>query len=274
MASRVQRITALAWLVILDGLRRHALIGLILFALAGMTGGLVFFDFIPRDVGRASNDFLFSIIWVSGFIFLLFHGVQVVAWDNERGVLHMYLARPISRTEYTLGVFSGLAALLLALNLCLGGIGWGILVVIKQSVLPLYFSSLSWQFYLLAGAGLYAIQLMILAVIVLFSSLVRGSVATLLLSLCYYFICTGLPVVREAVTQRAIAGSSRSLEMLLQGLTFLFPDFSTLDWKTLAATTDPVPTASYLMGPCVLAALYVVLILWLACGIYSQRDLQ
>ena len=59
MFNRVRRISALTRLIILDGLRRHALIGLILFALAGTTSGLFFFDFIPRDIGRAANDFLF-----------------------------------------------------------------------------------------------------------------------------------------------------------------------------------------------------------------------
>ncbi len=275
MISHSHRINALARLVILDGLRRHALIGLILFALAAITGGLVFFDFVPRDIGRASNDFLFSIIWLTGFIFLLFHGVQAVAWDNERGVLHTFLARPISRTEYTLGVFVGLATLLFMLNLCLGVIGWGVLVFIKSSVSSsYYFPKLSLPLFFLTGAGLYSIQLMILSVILLFSSAVRGSVATLLLSLCYYFICTGLPVVREALSQRAIAGYSRSMELTLKCLTFLFPDFSSLDFKPLVASSDPVPTAYQLIEPFILSSLYVVIILWLACVIYKQRDLQ
>ena len=118
-----RRVSALARLIILDGLLRHALIGLVLFALAGTTGGLLLFDFIPRDIGRASNDFLFSITWLTGFIFLLFHGVQVMAWDSERGALHTFLARPISRTEYALAPWTGAA--LLALNVILGGwVGW------------------------------------------------------------------------------------------------------------------------------------------------------
>ncbi|MDP3695081.1 MAG: hypothetical protein Q8R42_03075, partial [Desulfocapsaceae bacterium] len=188
----MRRISALARLIILDGLRRHALIGLILFALAGTTGGLLFFDFIPRDIGRAANDFLFSITWLTGFIFLLFHCVQVMAWDNERGALHTFLARPISRTEYALALYAGLAVLLLALNIILGGLGWGVLKLIKGSVGASYFQNLSFPFFLLAGTGLYWIQLMILAVILLFSSAVRGSFPVLLLTLCYYFICSGL----------------------------------------------------------------------------------
>ncbi len=271
--SSMRRIRALARLIILDGLRRHALIGLILFALAGTTGGLLFFDFIPRDIGRAANDFLFSVTWMTGFIFLLFHAVQVMAWDNERGALHTFLARPISRTEYALALYAGLAILLLALNIILGALGWGVLHLIKGSVAEVYFHHLSLPYFLLAGAGMYWIQLMILAVILLFSSAVRGSFSVLLLTLCYYFICSGLPVVRESIKQKP-GTATQFLDSLLKWLTAVFPDFSWLDFKTLVASTDQVPAVSLLTLSFSLSTLYIVIVLWLACVIYERRDLQ
>jgi Cu-processing system permease protein len=274
MLSSMRRIRALARLIILDGLRRHALIGLICFAMGGATGGLLFIDFIPRDIGRASNDFLFSITWLTGFIFLLFHAVQVMAWDNERGALHTFLARPISRTEYALALYTGLSMLLLALNVILGGMGWGVLNLIKGLVGATHFEHLSFPFFLLAGAGLYWIQLMILAVILLLSSAERGSFPVLLLTLCYYFICSGLSVVRESLKQKIIVGSNQFLDGVLKWLTAFFPDFSWLDFKTLVASSDPVPIASQVVTSFVLATLYIVIVLWLACVIYERRDLQ
>ena len=273
MLDRLRRIIALARLIILDGLRRHALIGLVLFALAGITGGLLFFDFIPRDIGRASNDFLFTISWLTGLLFLLFHAVQVMAWDNERGGVHTYLARPISRAEYALGLYVGLAILLLALNLILGGLGWALLSYIQKSVGPAYFPELSLAFFLLAGVGLYWIELTVLAVILLFSSAVRGGFPVLLLTLSYYLICSGLPVVREAFRQNREADSG-FLPTLLQGLTALFPDFSRLDLKTLAASSDAPPPWAEIVLPFALTGLYTVIVLWLACLIYQRRDLQ
>jgi hypothetical protein len=258
----------------LDGLRRHALIGLVLFALAGTVGGLLFFDFIPRDIGRASNDFLFSITWLTGFIFLLFHGVQVMAWDTERGSLHTFLARPISRTEYALALYSGLAVLMLVLNVILGALGWGVLNFIKGSVGIAYFENLSLPFFLLAAAGLFWIQMMLLAVILLFSSAVRGSFPVMLLTLCYYFICTGLPVVRESFKQKSITDSGQFLDSFLKYLTTIFPDFSWLDFKTLAASSDKIPSQAQLALPFIQATLYIVIVLWLACAIYKRRDLQ
>lgn len=274
MFNRIRRIRALARLIILDGLRRHALIGLLLFALAGVASGLLFFDFIPRDIGRATNDFLFSITWLTGFLFLLFHAVQVMAWNNDRGALHIFLARPISRTEYALSLFTGLAALLLALNIILGCLGWGVLCLIKGSLDAQHFGHLSLPFFLLAGAGLYWIQLMILAAILLFSSAVRGSFPVLLLTLCYYFISSGLSVVRESIRHKILTGSNQFFDALLKVLNAIFPDFSWLDFKTLVASSDSAPAASQMMLSFAMSTLYIVIVLWLACIIYERRDLQ
>ena len=273
--TSIRRINALSRLIILDGLRRHALIGLIFFALAGITGGLFFFDFIPRDIGRASSDFLFSITWLTGLIFLLFHAIQVMAWDNERGSVHTFLARPISRKEYALALFFGLAALLLSLNIILGTVGWIILEVIRSSVNALsYFQHLSFSSFILAGAGLYWIQLTILSIILLLSGTVRGGFPVLLLTLCYYFICSGLPVVRESYKQQLTHGTGyQPLGKLLYGLTTIFPDFSWLDFKTFVASADPVPAASQLILPFIMSSVYIMIVLWLACIIYERRDL-
>jgi hypothetical protein len=272
LCSAGRRISALARLIILDGLRSHALLGLLLFALAGASLVLFFVDFIPRDIGRAANDFLFSISWLTGMIFLLFHAVQVMAWNAERGTLHTYMARPISRTEYALALYVGLAALLLALNVIIGALGWGVLNMIKSSSEAAYFAKLSLPFFLLGVAGLYWIQMMILAVILLFSSMMRGGFPVLLLTLCYYFICNGLPVVRESFKEKTAAEQSKAMEALLQWLTAIFPDFSWLDFKTLTVTNDPIP--AHIAMPFAQATLYITIALWIACSIYKRRDLQ
>lgn len=274
MFKSIKRISILARLVVLDGLRRHALIGLILFALTATLSGLVFFDFIPRDISRAVSDFLFSISWFTGFIFLFFHAVQTLAWDNERGALHTFLARPVSRTEYVLALFAGLATLLFTLNIILGGIGWGVLILVKSSVAEAFFQDLSLTFFIISSLGLYLIQLMILSVVTLFSSAVRGSFPVLLLSLCYYFICSGLPVVREAIIQKSSSDVNSSVNAFLKYLTAFFPDFSWLDFKGFVASNDPAPGMMSLTLPFILSFLYIMMSLWFACVIYERRDLQ
>jgi ABC-type transport system involved in multi-copper enzyme maturation permease subunit len=275
MNSTLKRIAAVARIVLLDGLRRHALMGLIALSVAGQIGALLFFDFIPRDIGRASSDFLLSMAWLSGFIFLFFHGVQVIALDEERKVIYSLLARPISRGDYVIGIFSGLAVLLLLLNLLLCGLGFGTLQVIKQTVKPVYFSHFSMIYYFLSWLGLFTMEMMLLSVILLFSGLVRGSFPVLLISLSFYGICSGLPVVREAVSQRAEqAEGLTGLKTMLLWLTAVFPDFDRLDFRNMITSGESLPDASLMLVNFGLTISYTALFLWLACLVYQRRDLQ
>jgi len=264
------KIWSLALLVILDGLRRNALIGLLLLALLLEAAGLFFFQFIPRDIGRASADFILSVGWLTGFLFLFFHAVQVMAWDEERRTIHTLLARPISRSQYVLGVYLALALLILALNIILALIGYGVLEMIKGTVKPVYFTHLSVGHYALAWLGLYLMELVLLAVILFFSGLVRGGFPVLLLSVSYYFICVGLPVVREAVEK----GKDTAMAGMLKGMTALFPDFSRFDFKSLVTAPLQQPLSHYLGSDILLAAAYVAVVLAVTAIIYQKRDLQ
>lgn len=277
MADTLKRIIALARIVLIDGLRRHALMGLIALAIAAQIGALLFFDFIPRDIGRASSDFILSVAWLSGFIFLFFHAVQVMALDEERKVIYSLLARPLSRGEYVLGLFAGLGGLLLLLNLLLCGLGFGTLLIIKQMVKPVYFSQLHIPLYFLAWLGLLSMEFMLLAVILFFSGLVRGSFSVLLLSLSFYAICSGLPVVREAATQQAAQGQGQKLHgltIILRWMTAIFPNFDRLDFKNMIASATPLPDTLLVLLNFGLTVSYVSIFLWVACVVYQRRDLQ
>jgi len=270
----LRKIWSLAELVIIDGLRRHALMGLVLLAFGLEAGGLLFFDFIPRDIGRASADFILSIGWLTGFLFLLFHAVQVMAWNEGRRTVHTLLARPISRTQYVLGTFLGLATLLILLNGILGLLGYGILSLIQNSVkLGGYFPQLSLVHYLLSWTGLFCIELMILAVILLFSGLVRGGFPVLLLTVSYYLICTGLPVVRNAFIAKP-GNDTLHIDSTLQWLTAIFPDFSRFDFKALVTSEPSGIFLQHFSTDLLLMVLYLTGILWAASIVYQHRDLQ
>lgn len=273
MIQKILRVMSLSQLVFIEGIRRYALVGLMIFALAAQVSSLFFLDFIPRDIGRATNDFIFSIIWFAGMIFLFFHTVHVVAWDDGRRVIHTLLARPISRHEYVLGVFCGLAGLLLLLNVLLGIIGWSVLLWIRQLTPEVYFGHLSLPTYLLASLGLYCIEMMILAAIILFSGLVRGHFPVLLISLSYYFICTGLPVVRQGLTAEA-RNASQSLQIVLRFLSAVFPDFGRFDFKSFVTSSSLSLLAFDYFLIFGTSVLYIMLLLWLSALLYRSRDLQ
>ncbi len=274
MNNVLQHIAATARIVLIDGLRRHALIGLIALSVAAQVGALLFFDFIPRDIGMASSDFILSVAWISGFIFLFFHCIQVIALDEEKKTVYSLLARPISRSEYVIGIFTGLAFLLLLLNLLLSVLGFGTLLLIRSFVSHVYFSHLYYLRYMLAWAGLFSMELMLLAVILFFSGLVRGSFPVLIMSLSFYAICSGLPVVRASLNQKVTgAAATVGLKKILLFMTALFPDFDRLDFKSMITSSSSLPGLNLMLVNFALTLSYVALFLWFACFIYQRRDL-
>lgn len=274
MLRSIQRSLSLSRLIVVDGIRRHALLALVAMCMASEVGALLFFDFIPRDIGRASADFVFSIAWLSGFLFLLFHAIQTVSWREERSVIYSLLARPISRNEYVIGVFWGLIILLFLLNCILASLGWVTLLIIKNKVSTDYFQMLSPGYYVVAWTGLMMIEVIILAVIMLISSLIRGGFIVLLLTVSYYFICSGLPVAKEAVLQGVVEGPKSILVTFFKIGTFIFPDFAKLDFKNFITEINPVVQPGSIALSFLVAISYICLVMFLACLVYSRRDLK
>ncbi|MDW7643684.1 MAG: hypothetical protein SCI25_01430 [Desulfuromonadales bacterium] len=265
----LNRILALSRLIFIDGMRRRALLGLFLLALFVELGGLFFFGFVPRDIGRVLVDYVVTIGWASGMLFLLFHAVQVMSWGEERRVIQMLLAHPISRSEYVVGLFVGLFGLLLVLNGTLAVVSYVVLAVIKGSVGPAFFSHLGVAEYVLSWCGALCLQVMLLAVIALFSGLVRGGFSVLLLTIAYYLICNGLPAAMEFFK----SGTSVSRHPLT-GLTFFFPNFDRWDYKGLVILVDGLPPLSGLLLDSLYVVLYCGLALVLAAKIYNARDIK
>lgn len=269
MKSSILRIWALGRLIIVDGVRRQAVLGLVVLALCVELSGLFFFAFVPRDILRVSSDFVVSVGWCAGMVFLLFHAVGLMSWGEDRRVIHTLLARPISRTEYVFGVFLGLFLLLMLLNLLLSVTGYGILLLIKSWLKEGFFGDMEIGGYMLAWGGVLSIEAMILSVVVLFSGLIRGTFTVLLMTLSYYFICTGLPVAIEF-----FKGSSEAIRKLMLGMTLAFPNFSRFDYKGLISAfgTWPTPTTFAINFAYVL--LYCALSLVFASWVYNRRDLK
>ena len=273
MFDSIRRIWALAGITVLDGVKRNAFIGMLLFALAGQLSGMLFFEFIPKEIGRVANDLTFSVSFLVGFVFILFHAVQVMAWGGQNRTIHTFLARPISRAEYLLGNFTGLALLLLLLNILMAGVGLLVLQTIKENVGPAYFPHFSLGYYCIAFVALYLIELTLLSVVVFFASAIRGSFPVMLLTLAYYFICTGLPVVRESVLQKVDSESAGMLPVFFQVLNAIFPDFSRLDFKSMAIDKSAVFLVSDHLLALVVFSLYIVVLLWLATLAFRKKDI-
>ncbi len=264
----VGRIASLSRLVFVDGIKRRALVGLFLLALLLELCGLFLFGFVPRDVSRVLVDYVVTIGWATGMIFLLFHAVQVMGWGEDRRVIQLLLSQPLSRSEYVVGVFGGLFLLLLVFNFALAVVGYAILFVIKFNV-PDFFQYYGLVEYVLSWIGVVAIELFVLSAVVVFSGLVRGGFGVLILTLAYYLISNGLPVALEFFKKDAGV-----VKALLVALTLVFPNYDRWDFKGAVVVMGAIPNWSSLLFDFSYVIIYCVVALILSAKIYSLRDLQ
>ncbi len=263
---------AVIYITFMDGLRKRSIIGLIIFAAMMIVGGTLFMDFFGRDIGKASIDYLFSIMWLCGFIFLLFHAVSACVLDDEHRNSLTALARPISRNEYITGTFIGLAILLGCLQLLLGIASYGILQWVQQSIDTRYFPYFSTYYFLLSVIGVILQQYLLLAVIIFFATLLRGIFPVMLATISYQLIDSGIPVVRKSIQQALEAGhGSHSSPSFMQIVAAFFPDLNQLDFKNLIST--PFLHVEHLGLSLLSIVIYICILLSLACFIYKKKDL-
>lgn len=270
----MRRIIALAHITFLDGLRRNAIWGLCVFALLLEICGIFFMDFFGHGLGRAISDFQFSIMWAAGMIFILFYAVQTVAWDDIHRNIDSILARPISRIEYVLGSMAGLSVLLLCFEFLLASLAMAEILWIKPSIGETYFPVFSASHFVATWLALQIILLTHLGIVMLVSAAIRGAFPVMLITLAYSLICSGLPVVRESLRQHTDT-TAQGMDYILKGMSMLFPDFGTLDWKDSVLSHQSLQS---IIGmpvwlPVGLIATYLVVILLLSCIIYQRRDI-
>ena len=102
--------------------------------------------------------------------------------------------------------------------------------------------------------------------------LVRGSFTVLLMTLAYYLICNGLPVVRQSLA--GLPEKISGMRGMLKVMTAFFPDFGRIDYKRFVVMEKDFPDLMQLACSYGLLLLYVAVALWLACAVYQRRDLK
>lgn len=264
----LKNIFALAALMTRYGVRNNILLGLVLVSFFLQLSVLFFFDFVPRDIGMVTSDYVVSIGWIGGMLFIFFPGVAALSWGDNQRTIHTLLSAPISRTEYVFGMFTGLFFLLLLLNLLLALLGYAILAAVKLLAAG-YDIRISIPQYLLSWWGVFSIEAMVLSVLVFFSGAIRGMASVFTVTLAYYLICSGLPVAIAFVNE-----TSLFLKKFFTGLTLVFPNFSRFDYKGGIAVFGEGPVIATLLTNTGYTLLYVTLVLILSASIYGERDLK
>lgn len=263
----------LALITFKEGIRNRALYGIALLAFLLLAATQLVCGMIMRDVGKVAVDMALSTVAFSGLLLVLFVGINLMAKDLDRRTIYMVLSRPISRSQYIVGKFCGVALIVLTATVMLSGVA--ILSIFLTKILyPTFFlAQFSWFNVLIALIMIALSHLLLTALSFLFSALTSTSFITLVLTIVTYVIGQSLEDVKALIEapQRVGIEVSAVTVKLVQIASYLFPNLSYFDLKTQAAYGLPVST-SYLSWVVLYGVVYMVLTVTVAALLFRRRE--
>ncbi len=253
----MSKVLAIAAVTVREALRRKLQVNLLLFALLLVLASLVVSSLTIGDMHRIASDLGLTAMELMGSLTAVFLGASLVAGDVERRVLYPVVAKPVTRAQYLLGRYLGLAATLWLNLAVMAATLAGLLVFEAGSLRPL-------DAALLSAFAMMGVQfLVVAAVAVLFSSITTPTLAA---------------IFSLALT---LAGHlSNDLRTLWSGpgsqvgkaLWYLLPNLSALSLNEQVIYRTPPAAAAWLA--CLYALLYAGTALALAAATFERRDFR
>ena len=226
----------LAIITFLEGVRNRVLYGIVLFAVFIMALSVVFVRFFMQDIGKIAVDFSLSAISFAGLLIAISLSVNLLAKDLEKKTIYFVLSKPISRTGYIVGKYTGITLLTLLAYLVLTLISSLTILFLKNQMEP-YFTMFSWSAFL---QGVYFDFLKISlfnAVILFFGTFASSSFLTLLFSLCTYIAGHSISEVINflSINKEGLVVGNDTIPAFIHSAKYLIPNFGFFDFKVAAA---------------------------------------
>jgi ABC-type transport system involved in multi-copper enzyme maturation permease subunit len=263
----------LALITFKEGVRNRALYGIALLALLMLAATQLVCGMIMRDVGKVAIDMALSTVSFAGVLLVLFVGINLMAKDLDRRTIYMVLSRPISRSQYIVGKFAGVALLVLAATAFLGGAAI-VSIGLTKVLYPTFFASqFAWSTVLVALVLIALMLVLLTALSFLFASLTSTSFVTLILTVVSYVIGQSLTDVKALVEAPRVVGIEipAATVKLVQFAYYVFPNLSLFDVKTQAAYGLTLP-APYLGWIVFYGVVYTALAVTAAALLFRRRE--
>jgi ABC-type transport system involved in multi-copper enzyme maturation permease subunit len=258
MGGRLNRTLAVAANTFRETVRERVLYNLVFFAILMTLSGVLLGQLSVRQDEKILKDIGLAAMDLFGTLIAVFIGTGLVSKEIERRSLYPLLAKPVSRSEFFLGKFAGLAFTLLV----------NVSVMLAGLLLTLAATGRRADPALLAAA--YPILLGLLLVVafaMLFSTLTSATLAAVL-TVCVVVVGRFADVIRGM--RDVVPGVP---QQLAQALYWAIPNFANFDFKARVAYGEAVPLA--VLGWVTLYALAWTLVgLGLGLVSFRARDFQ
>ena len=113
----MSKICLVASITFKESIRNRALHAIFLLGLVLFTMNMIITGMFNWELGKVAVDVGLSVVSFSGLVIILFLGINVVSGDIDRRSIYQILSRPITKSQYILGKYLGLALIILLLSL-------------------------------------------------------------------------------------------------------------------------------------------------------------
>ncbi len=256
-----------------DGIRSRMLFGITLLAVVLFASNLVVGNLFSLEAGKVMIDMTFAAFSLAGLSIIFFLGIGMLSHDIHDKTVYMVVSRPVTRAQYVIGKFGGVALLLLTVMAILGALALLSFAIGSTSIhgsgMPRNFS---WSM-LLITLGFRFLSLLVVLSIAFFFTLISSSMyLAMLFSVCVYFIGNTIETIVKVLVRGEFVDASSAHVALIKGLSWIFPNLSAFDLKANLAyglPYDPV----YLCWTGLYGGAYAFIMILLTLLVFNRKDI-
>ncbi len=238
----------------------------------------IFFLLIPsvsalsmRQVVELSITLTLSLLSAMMLLLSIFLGGTALWKDMERRYTYGVLGMPISRANYLLGKFFGIAAFMLLTSLILGGVGAAVIKYVSVLYPPLRL--VVWENILLAICFTMLKYILLVAFAFLLTTVSTSFFLPIFGALSVFFIGSATQQVYDFLQSASARNYSPFIKKVAIGLYYVLPNFSAFDLSVNAAYGIRL-SSSDLLYPTVYFFVYTAIILISANIIFTRREMK
>ncbi|MDJ0618384.1 MAG: ABC transporter permease [Calothrix sp. MO_192.B10] len=217
------------------------------------------------EVAAATEDKMFldlglAAMAVLGLVVAVFIGTGLINKEVEKRTLLVFIAKPISRSEFVVGKYLGLVAVLTTL----------VAVMTVIYLVFLQFGNINHQTISIFTSAIFLIlQLCLISAFAITFGIVSNSLLATPLTIAVYLIGN----ITQDILEFGRLSNNPGFERLTQGLYLVLPDLSRLNLQNDAVYgLQALPNFTTLIGNSLYGIFYSLMLVAIAILIFSQRE--
>ncbi|MDJ0797796.1 MAG: ABC transporter permease [Calothrix sp. MO_167.B12] len=217
------------------------------------------------EVAAATEDKMFldlglAAMAVLGLVVAVFIGTGLIHKEVEKRTLLVFIAKPISRSEFVVGKYLGLVAVLSTL----------VFVMTVIYLVFLQFGNINHQITSIFTSAFFLIlQLCLISAFAITFGIVSNSLLATPLTIAVYLIGN----ITQDILEFGRLSNNPGFERLTQGLYLVLPDLSRLNLQNDAVYgLQALPNFTTLIGNGLYGIFYSLMLVAIAILIFSQRE--